>query len=54
MIRKEILDILACPKCKDEIIYDKKRDVIICKKCRLIYPIINDMPDMIIQDAKEY
>ena len=49
MISKELLKILACPKCKGEI---KKRGMfLVCKKCKLAYPILDDVPDMLIEDA---
>jgi hypothetical protein len=55
MLKKELLDILACPKCKGDIHYDKKENKIICKKCRLKYKILDgDIPDMLIEDAEKY
>ena len=47
MIKKEILDILACPKCKWNVKYDKKKNIIICDKCKKDYEIKNDIPIMI-------
>ena len=49
MIDKELLKILACPKCKGDI--EKNGMFVICKKCKLAYPIIEDVPDMLIDDA---
>jgi len=49
MIDKELLKILACPKCKGDI--EKNGMFIVCKKCKLAYPIIEDVPDMLIDDA---
>ena len=55
MLRKELLDILACPKCKGKIRYDTKKNKIICSKCRLRYPILEgDIPDMLIEDAEKF
>ena len=51
-INKELLDILACPKCKGEIYLNKKKNGLICNKCRLLYEIKNDIPIMIIEEAK--
>jgi uncharacterized protein YbaR (Trm112 family) len=49
MISKDLLKILACPKCKGEI---KKRGMfLVCNRCRLAYPILDDVPDMLIEDA---
>jgi len=49
MIDKKLLEILACPKCKGNV--EKKEMFIICKKCKLAYPILDDVPDMLIDDA---
>lgn len=52
-IDKELLDILACPKCKDSIELEKGK--IVCKKCRLKFPILEgDIPDMLIEDAEKF
>jgi len=49
MLDKKLLEILACPKCKGNI--EKKEMFIICKKCKLAFPILDDIPDMLIDDA---
>ena len=49
-LSKELLDVLACPRCKGNI--SVKSMFITCSKCRLAYPILNgNVPDMIIDDA---
>lgn len=54
-LRKELLDILACPKCKGGLEYKKKDEKLICNKCRLKYSIIDgDIPDMLIDDAEKF
>ena len=53
-IKKELLDILACPKCKGDIIVTKKGDGLICKACKVIYPIKDDIPVMLIDEALPY
>ncbi len=50
-ISKELLDILACPKCKGDIFLTQKQDGLVCKSCRLIYPIKDDIPVMLIDEA---
>jgi len=50
MIAKNLLKILACPKCKGSV--EEKGMFLICRKCKLAYPILNgDVPDMLIEDA---
>jgi len=53
-IKKELLDILACPKCKGAIVLTKKGDGLICKSCKLVYPIKEDIPVMLIDEALPY
>jgi uncharacterized protein len=51
-ISQELLEILACPKCKGEIYLNETEDGLICEKCRLIYEIKDDIPIMLIEEAK--
>jgi uncharacterized protein YbaR (Trm112 family) len=51
-ISKELLDILACPKCKGDIHLNEAGDGLICDKCRLLYEIKDDIPIMLIDEAK--
>lgn len=51
-IRKELLEILACPKCKGDIHLNNTGDGLICDKCRLIYEIRDGIPIMLIDEAK--
>lgn len=50
-IDKELLDILACPKCKGDIKLTEKGDGLICDACKLIYPIKDNIPVMLIDEA---
>lgn len=50
---KELLEILACPKCKGDIILTEKGDGLVCKACMLIYEIKDDIPIMLIEEAKK-
>jgi uncharacterized protein len=51
VISNELLEILACPKCKGEIHLNKSQDGLICDKCRLMYEIRDDIPIMLIEEA---
>lgn len=53
MIDKELLDILVCPKCKGELEYDEDNDRLICHNCKLAYPVKDDIPVMLIDEAEE-
>ena len=54
MLKKEIIKILACPKCKGHVEYDKKNEVISCKTCNLKYLIKQGIPVMLIEEAQKY
>lgn len=49
---KELLDILACPKCKEPIQYDEAQNILICQQCGVYYSIVDDIPVMLIEEAK--
>jgi len=53
-ISKELLEILACPKCKGDIFLSRGGDGLICKACGLLYPIKDDIPVMLIDEALPY
>ena len=50
-ISKELLDILACPKCKGRIYLNQTGDGLICEACKLLYRIKEDIPIMLIDEA---
>ena len=52
MVSKELLDILACPKCKGPVQLNDKEDGLVCESCRLLYEIKDDIPIMLIDEAK--
>ncbi|MEK6534525.1 MAG: Trm112 family protein [Thermodesulfobacteriota bacterium] len=51
-ISKELLEILACPKCKGEVRLNPTEDGLICDRCRLLYEIREEIPIMLIDEAK--
>ena len=53
MLKKELLEILACPKCKGALEYDTKSEELICHRCKLAYPIQDDIPIMLIDKAQK-
>ena len=50
---KKLLDILVCPVCKGELVYKKAEQELICKADRLAYPIRDDIPVMLEEDARQ-
>jgi len=52
-IDQELLDILACPKCKGDVVLTETGDGLICQACKLKYLIKDDIPIMIIDEAEK-
>ncbi len=51
-VSQELLDILVCPKCKGDIHLNNTKDGLICEACKLVYEIRDDIPVMLIDEAK--
>ncbi|MDR2165310.1 MAG: Trm112 family protein [Zoogloeaceae bacterium] len=47
-----LLDILVCPLCKSELVYKKTEQELVCKPCKLAYPIRDDIPVMLEEEAR--
>jgi len=52
-VDKKLLDILACPVCKGPLVYNKENQELICKADRLAYPIRDDIPVMLEDEARQ-
>ena len=50
---KKLLDILVCPVCKGPLKYEKADKELICKADRLAYPIRDDIPVMLEDEARQ-
>jgi uncharacterized protein len=53
MINAKLLEILVCPVTKGPLIYDKSAQELISKSARLAYPIRNDIPVMLEEEARK-
>ena len=49
---KKLLDILVCPLCKGPLLFNKASQELICKADRLAYPIRDDIPVMLEEEAR--
>jgi uncharacterized protein len=52
-LNKQLLEILVCPQCQGKIRFDEKAGGIICDKCKLLYEIKDDIPVMLLEEAKK-
>ncbi len=50
---KKLLDILVCPVCKGALRYDKAKAELVCQADRLAYPIRDDIPVMLEDEARQ-
>jgi uncharacterized protein YbaR (Trm112 family) len=51
VISPELLEILACPKCKQKVHLVDDDTALVCDACRLRYPIVDGIPVMLIEEA---
>lgn len=51
-VSKELLEILVCPKCKGDVALNEGEDGLICAACSLVYEIRDDIPIMLIEEAR--
>lgn len=49
----KLLEILVCPLCKGPLVYKKSAQELICKPCRLGYPVKDDIPVMLEEEARK-
>lgn len=47
-----LLDILVCPVCKGNLEYRKTPGELVCKPCKLAYPVRDDIPVMLADEAR--
>lgn len=50
---RKLLDILVCPLCKGPLVYDKAKAELVCRADRLAYPIRDDIPVMLEDEARK-
>ena len=50
-LSQKLLAILVCPKCKGELEYRESESSLLCHACGLRYPIRDDIPIMLIDEA---
>lgn len=51
MIDEKLLEILVCPKCRGELRYEAEPPSLVCERCRLRYPVREDIPILLIDEA---
>jgi uncharacterized protein len=53
-ISADFLALLRCPKCRGEVTEEltSSGQGLVCKACRLVYPIVDDIPQFLEEEAK--
>jgi LSD1 subclass zinc finger protein len=51
MLSKELREILVCPACKQALEYREKPESLKCTQCHRVYPVKDDIPIMLIDEA---
>ncbi len=49
----KLLEILVCPLCKGPLVYKKAEQELVCKPCRVAYPVRDDIPVMLEDEARK-
>ncbi len=52
MVRQDLLDILACPRCKERVCLSEDGGWLICESCAVKYPVEEDIPIMLVERAQ--
>ena len=52
LLDEDLIKIIVCPKTKSKLIYDKKNNELISKEAGLVFPIINGVPILTIDEAR--
>ena len=49
----KLLEILVCPVCKGPLDHRKAKQELVCKACKLAYPVRDDIPVMLEEEARQ-
>jgi uncharacterized protein len=51
-LNRELIDLLACPKCKGKLELRGDESAFVCRACKLVYAVTDDIPNFIVEEAK--
>lgn len=52
MLDKTLLALLVCPECKGKVAYHTEKNILACPACKLAFPIHNDIPVLLSEEAE--
>ena len=53
LMKKDLMNILVCPVCKANLDYRKAESELVCKPCKLAFPVRDDIPVMLEDQARQ-
>jgi uncharacterized protein len=53
MLKKQLLDILCCPKCHGDLDYKPEESTLTCLSCGKVYEVKDDIPIMLVDDEED-
>lgn len=53
-LSQDLLKILACPQCKGPVTPDDDQQSLHCSSCRLVYPVRDGIPVMLVEEAATF
>ena len=51
-LHPRVLEILRCPACRATLTASEKGDTLTCTSCGLVYPVVDGIPNMMVEDAR--
>lgn len=54
MLDERLLEVLACPKCKGRLEYERERERLVCRNCRLRFRIEKDIPILLLEETEKF
>lgn len=54
MLDPRLVELLACPQCKQDLEYNANENILLCRHCKLKYPVRNDIPIMLTDQAEKF
>jgi uncharacterized protein len=48
VLKRELLELLCCPKCKSDLDYRPAENTLTCTRCATVYPVRNDIPILLV------
>jgi uncharacterized protein YbaR (Trm112 family) len=52
MIHPDLVELVRCPKCRGRLTLQTNGQALDCSSCGLRYPIVDDIPQLLAEEAK--